>query len=623
MIFIHKYFLASQKKGKKDHLKCQAMPIKNPLCKSNYFFMIPLQQCRFTYTQSITFFIMLFYCRTDALFQAVHENAFEILECLLSEYKPQQQQSFYNHRHHDRHPSSINAKDYQKRQRRQKDVPAALSSSSSESEAAALPESSSSTLPPPPPHQSINIQKTTTTKGKDSRGNKAVVLNREKPSNNANNNSRSSKGHEEDDDGDSNIDDDDHVLCPFYYALNYAPSYPSKRESLVRLLQSYYKCKCLEEIASCHQNNFGGDTTHIEDEEKGKQTRNCKAVAGNQAKECWNVVCSSYVNFSGWWQWWYAKSVPPAGYGAVHVDDSVQNYRTQQYHAYDHHHYQCDPIPSTSSSVDVDNENDIKFLLPAESSGKGGEGNELCSSKLFPYKIYKIQGKCHVIKENESSSTPSPVSVSSSSPSPSTTPAATANTRTTRVHKRPSSSFVILVGPLKLSCITREVIRDQIKLCGSRGTGKIKRSCKNITTSAPANGTTREQHNEGSQRSGESTVASEPLELWLKSEDYFNKMNFRKSLETLMMPSSLMDYILYKNIHWSESRSCSTLLSSSGIRMLRRRDENEYTTAAAADENSSAAADDNVGENNELSNNIKLIKRDLELNINYFAIYIY
>ncbi len=293
---------------------------------------------------------MLFYCRTDAIFQAVHENAFEILECLLSEYKP--------HRHdHDRHPCSTNPKDYQKRQRRQKDVPAALSSSSSESEAAALPESSSSsTLPTPLPHQSINIQKTTTTKGKDSRENKAVVLNREKPSNNANNNSHSSKGHEEDDDGDRNIDDDDHVLCPFYYALNYAPSYPSKRESLVRLLQSYYKCKCLEELASCHQSNFGEDTDPIEQQENAKQTRNCKAVAGDEAKESWNVVHSSYVNFSGWWRWWYAKSVPSAGYGPADVDDSVQNYRTQQYRAHDHHHYQCDPIPSTSSFLDdVDN----------------------------------------------------------------------------------------------------------------------------------------------------------------------------------------------------------------------------------------------------------------------------
>lgn len=594
---------------------------KNLLCKSNYFFMIPLQQCGFTYTQSITFFIMLFYCRTDAIFQAVHENAFEILECLLSESKPQQkQQSFYNHRdHHDRHCSSTtNAKDYQKRQRRQQDVPAALSSSSTESKAAALPESSSSTLPPPPPDQSINIQKTTTTKGKDSRGNKAVVLNREKPSNNANNNSRSSsKGHEQDDDGDGRIDDDDHVLCPFYYALYYAPSHPSKRESLVRLLQSYYKCKCLEEIASCHQSNFWGYTA----KENAEQARNCTAVAGDdEVKECWNVVRNSYVNFSGWWRWWYAKSVPPAGYGALHVDDSVQNYTTQQYHAHDHHPYQCDPIPSTSSFVDVDNENSIKFLLPAESSSKGGEENELSWSNLFPYKIYKIEGKCHVIKENESSSTPSPISVSSSSSSP--TPAATVNTTTTRVHKRPPSSYVVLVGPLKLSCITREVIRDQIKFCGSRGTRSIKRSCKNInqtTTSASANGSTLEQQNERSQRSGESTVAPEPLELWLKSEDYFNRMNFRKSLETLMMPSSLMDYILYRNIHWSESRNCSTLLSSSRIGIFRGRDENEHTTAAATTD----ADDDNAGENNELSNNIKLIKRDLELNINYYAIYIY
>lgn len=420
-----------------------------------------------------------FFCRSDAIFQAVHENAFEILEYILE------------------HGSSV--------------PPNVLSATTSSSSC-------------PRPHHSQSCHNPTARKFLErelaKEGASLPSKNNGPTFNNSCNNGKGQDG-----------ENDEHVLCPFFYALNSGLVYPRKRASVGLLLQSYYKCKCILQLGSnC------SDFPSIEED--------------NQVKECLRLVGDlKPENF-----WPSAGARNESTLGNSGSDDSVQ----QEYDYHTHHHH---PPPENA-----DNENNIKFceeLYPRHSLKR----------KLYPYKLLKIRGKCHAIKENESSADAA------------------------------SSSYVALVGPLKLSCIARELIRDEIMRC--------LQPIKKAQTSYISTG------DDHPNETAWSTVASQNSDrhgnlIVLKSnrdvlhEDYLNKVkaSFQKSLQTLMIPSSLMDYILYKNVNWSGASSAGEIERRVGSWKIAENGNNERESCNNID-------------------NIKLIKREVELNINYFAIYIY
>ncbi|CAL8102362.1 unnamed protein product [Orchesella dallaii] len=321
---------------------------------------------------------------TDAIFQAVHENAFDILDYLMDNYHPPY-------------------------------VP--------------LP------LPSPSSSPSILIQERAevgSTRG-------ATFKLKELPSNN--------KEH---------VVDDDHVLCPFYYALSYATSYQSKRQSLVRLLKSYYKCKCLEEIASCTKLSSSellplpAVARFPPKDGKGNE-RKVETEHEREIRKCLIMLLASPVGQD--------HSPQKKLVGVAEGPDRDR----------------------PGVLVDFGNGDDIKFQ------------NEF----NYPYKIYKIKRKCHTIKENESSGA-----------------------------TRPSSSYVFLTGPLKLSCIVREVIRDQILLYAMNSISSRTNSPPPITVFAPSTTTNANTNN---------VVIR-------------NRNTFGKCLRTLPIPPTLMDFLLYKNI---------------------------------------------------------------------------